>query len=855
MCCNAESADLYTYTFGSYIVGTVVELIHRFVAAACADRVETDGGSPDIPLLLRSVDGIYTPATRPSSLLSYVRSPSLQPTPLCSTPRLSSAPSATCGPADNFPRPQGIEIGDVGAVADDGSFNVFFNIRESADPVNRPNWGLPAGFEEIDFRGGRHSCRNIKFCRTNCSSALTRRRLAKRSTAVEEIPRAGGEARRGLIGYPVENGDLYLITGVDKSTLWNVSATEKDTANDHISLKIKAVQFASVGSSYRWEWEEVGQFSDSGPRPASDLQNRPASDLQNQTVFLRGYKVMLSAQLWRKQKKTKVISVADSKPSDILKGKGFFRSLFSQSSGVAHNAYIGDMKHETNTVPSDNENSVSVSYFPASYQRYHPADVINAHLLAFSSDVSVAVTHDDEWMSVLEEEEEKVPEDAELIRRILLKYSVEVESGRASLKPHTMDPLKSPLKKSGWDGLFYMHIEEFCQTYRLDDQIRYLLDQRGFETAGALFEASAEALRDAGFKFEQIAKLKRALTQFLGADKSEEKESEPIMPTKTPEPETGAGTARTAANMLKFALKQLSSISSSIPIGGILSSIVDPLLDITERIEVRPVRNYPTITIDGDARTQQTSDNAKGLIQLALRIERLTPIVTRTAENDPQKGQGIAEKLQKELASIITELEVARSRGELNQFFNSADNTSILNEHNTALDRLIAECTEIAESFRELSLIPIQVLPVLKGGYGRQGGKSANTGGLVSLGVNGWVQRTNTVQGGFGGGGGPGDVQGGRGGVGQAPKFTKQLIMSGVEGKAYHGPTLSMGDFCQKYHVSDKIRKLLEEEGFETAGQLLEVTDADLREAGLKGGQIAELKRALKDLVSGDHYQ
>ncbi|KAJ6476338.1 hypothetical protein C8R45DRAFT_1077254 [Mycena sanguinolenta] len=381
-------------------------------------------------------------------------------------------------PADNFPKPQGIEIGDVGAVADDGSFNVFFNIRKSTDSVNRPNWGLPPGFEEVPLNSEDYIPRSTHF---GPGSHVSNSKLRKgrwdlnvdvdSNAQVILIPVGAGtvvdissSAERTAvlllqegasridllplkkfreqaekhgedwyafvgdqIGYQLDNGDLYLITGVDKSTLWNVSATEKHTGNDHISLKLRAVQFGSVNGSYRWEWEEGGQFSDFGPRPASDLQN--------QTVFLRGFKLMLSAPLWRKQKKTKAISVADSKPSDILKGKGFFRSLFSQSSGVAHNAYTGDMKHETNTVPSDNEDSVSVSYFPASYQRYHPADAINAHLLAFSSDVSVAVTHDDEWMSVLKEEEEEVPEDAELIRRILLKYSVEVESGCAYLKP------------------------------------------------------------------------------------------------------------------------------------------------------------------------------------------------------------------------------------------------------------------------------------------------------------------------------------------------------------------------------------------------------------------------------------
>ncbi|KAJ6510768.1 hypothetical protein C8R45DRAFT_1161731 [Mycena sanguinolenta] len=391
-------------------------------------------------------------------------------------------------PYDTFPRPQGIEIGDVGTVADDGSFIVFFNIRRTSDPANCRHWGVPTPFPEVPlnpedyipsityFGHGSHVS-NSKLRKkhwnsrvdvdanafipvgigsvVNISSSAERTAvllLQEGASRIDLLPlkkfREQAEKHgedwyafvRDNIGYDqLGNGDLYLITGVDKSTLWNVSATEKHNGNDDISLDLRAVQFASVNGSYRWEWENGGQFSDSGPRrPAGE-----GSDLQNQTVFLRGFRLMLSTPFWRKQKKTKAISVADSKPSDIFEEKGL-RSLFPASQGVISNARTGDMKHESNTGARDNENTgvrnndgsgVSVSYFPTSYKRYHPANAINEHMLAFSSDVSVAVTHDDEWMSVLKEEEEEVPEDAELIRRIMSKYSVEVECGCASLKP------------------------------------------------------------------------------------------------------------------------------------------------------------------------------------------------------------------------------------------------------------------------------------------------------------------------------------------------------------------------------------------------------------------------------------
>jgi hypothetical protein len=45
-------------------------------------------------------------------------------------------------------------------------------------------------------------------------------------------------------------------------------------------------------------------------------------------------------------------------------------------------------------------------------------------------------------------------------------------------------------------------------------------------------------------------------------------------------------TIQTASNVLYFALRTLSSISSHIPLGGVLSGIIEPLLDITGRIQV-----------------------------------------------------------------------------------------------------------------------------------------------------------------------------------------------------------------------------------------------------------------------------
>ncbi|KAJ7096077.1 hypothetical protein C8R44DRAFT_684211, partial [Mycena epipterygia] len=156
-------------------------------------------------------------------------------------------------PCDNLPeesRMKGIEIGDVGVLTPDGSFDVFFNIcRESDDPVNR--FGVPFGFVPVplgpnDFTSwetyhppGSHVS----------NTTISKRRLdvnagVENNTAVLLLP--DGASRTDLrfpdrfrdhalkhakswynflsgLGRTLENGELYLITGVDKSASWSVA--------------------------------------------------------------------------------------------------------------------------------------------------------------------------------------------------------------------------------------------------------------------------------------------------------------------------------------------------------------------------------------------------------------------------------------------------------------------------------------------------------------------------------------------------------------------------------------------------------------------------------------------------------
>ncbi|KAK7065060.1 hypothetical protein R3P38DRAFT_2827730 [Favolaschia claudopus] len=70
-----------------------------------------------------------------------------------------------------------------------------------------------------------------------------------------------------------------------------------------------------------------------------------------------------------------------------------------------------------------------------------------------------------------------------------------------------------------------------------------------------------------------------------------------------------------------------------------------------------------------------------------------------------------------------------------------------------------------------------------------------------------------------------------------------------VNGEPFYVPAMTVAEFCRIYKLSDSIRTRLEQEEFQTAGKLLEVSETTLQTAGFKSGQIADVKTALKEFL------
>ncbi|KAJ7875259.1 hypothetical protein B0H14DRAFT_61644 [Mycena olivaceomarginata] len=136
------------------------------------------------------------------------------------------------------------------------------------------------------------------------------------------------------------------------------------------------------------------------------------------------------------------------------------------------------------------------------------------------------------------------------------------------------------------------------------------------------------------------------------------------------------------------------------------------------------------------------------------------------------------------LVLITRDLDAARSRGKLNQFFNSAHNASSLEKHNMALAKMIADSTlvtvnEVLRLLREIECSKLQessspeppiVLGDVTGGFGGTGG-TARISGEGGEGEGPQLEmdpykryRIGNISGGTGGTGGSGIEVGGEGG-------------------------------------------------------------------------------------------
>jgi len=110
---------------------------------------------------------------------------------------------------------------------------------------------------------------------------------------------------------------------------------------------------------------------------------------------------------------------------------------------------------EPHQSPNDSEadenadlHNISTQLSPSPSKVYHPSDAINRFLLDSEPRASIAVTHDSQWMHVMQEDIPPAEEDAsELIEHIRRRFQVEYDStggGSVYLREPACEDSQSP---------------------------------------------------------------------------------------------------------------------------------------------------------------------------------------------------------------------------------------------------------------------------------------------------------------------------------------------------------------------------------------------------------------------------
>ncbi|KAF8439122.1 hypothetical protein L210DRAFT_2246452 [Boletus edulis BED1] len=352
---------------------------------------------------------------------------------------------------------EGLKIGDVGVVVpEDGSFDVFFNICLPPTHSLHRETGVPNNFTPILLSGrdiakfpeamsaGRiiSTASMARVKDTDAPGEDPERRaqpgplnyeftLSSREGGVLILPEGAeryylrnerlfldeaiqhavdwytfAEQRLGRI---ISHDSLYLITGFYKARSWSLAAYQQGAGAGETSAQFKAVQVGrgNIAASYTWETTNAMDWR-VGP------SDRYYNGIANQTMFIQGFKIAVRESILGRQR----VNVKADFPSvrtyrvRFSRGSRFFNlmdrgSRSSSSSTVDAQASRGtgtnlNMYTTESDPPVDGSEDITIQRFPQVENPFHPSDIINQHLLRVAPSATVAVTHDSQWITLLE---------------------------------------------------------------------------------------------------------------------------------------------------------------------------------------------------------------------------------------------------------------------------------------------------------------------------------------------------------------------------------------------------------------------------------------------------------------------
>ncbi|KAM6501148.1 Ankyrin repeat-containing domain protein [Amanita muscaria] len=289
----------------------------------------------------------------------------------------------------------GINVGDVGFVRQDGAFDFLFNIcPPQNEAINPPN--LPDGFsletsEHSETRAMRPLSRETCFLPRTVKTTESGEYICDGSEgAILELPEGAiqdeainTKAFEDLAklhgvqwyeytmtrGRSISNGSLYLVTSSTKCAQWGIAVFDRpcDTGQG----------LTFVSSPFGWKGSRI--FT-------TKVANPNQGDTPNQCVFLRGYKIMIRQDIFD--------HLPTRRPAHRIRGGG--------GSDLMSRILTGGNPFTRTTRSTVEKLDEVVLRANFNSSPVHPSDLINAALLRQNPDARIALTHDDVWCDLVQ---------------------------------------------------------------------------------------------------------------------------------------------------------------------------------------------------------------------------------------------------------------------------------------------------------------------------------------------------------------------------------------------------------------------------------------------------------------------
>ncbi|KAF8553279.1 hypothetical protein OG21DRAFT_1267503 [Imleria badia] len=322
-------------------------------------------------------------------------------------------------PSNRLPssyRQDGLQIGDVGHVSRKGTFNVLLNICHGPNHALHQRLSVSFGFEPIELidhevevisnavppgfvitspgiiqpNPASQSDGHYEFTPSSAKGAIL---ILPDGATSHDLPanerfrkvameRAFDwyEVAKEHYGESISSGSLYLITGFYKARSWSLASFHDATTTEprHIWVVPRS---EGTNPGRKWMYTFPVECRD-GPGPDHNGS-------VNQTIFISGFKIAVRDDVlgWMSQKPD-VQPVPAVRPRKVSCFSRFLMRLFG--------------KKNTSKRPRRENGGADVNDVPALSQPFHPSDIINRYLLNKDPDALVAVTHDSEWITLVE---------------------------------------------------------------------------------------------------------------------------------------------------------------------------------------------------------------------------------------------------------------------------------------------------------------------------------------------------------------------------------------------------------------------------------------------------------------------